>query len=279
MFLHYLSHRFSFLWRLHAVHHGVTAALWLQRRWSAIRCIRSSTWCIGTAPLVIAGMPIRLRCCSASPSRCSSSSSTRTWPMSSGSAAQPPLHRPDPPPAPRQLGQGRRLQLRPVPDASGTSCSAPSRPSRRARSRPSDMGVDEVPELPQRLRRAVSGCPFRYQAGTGRSSRCRRPPPRRRPDGRGANRDRTSRRAERRLMGGPVYVIPRRRSPRRKSDASPSRCDARCRRMTGRKYLISSRLRIGRGHPLEMDDLADQAKASWMPACHPRGAGSAAGAA
>jgi sterol desaturase/sphingolipid hydroxylase (fatty acid hydroxylase superfamily) len=59
MFLHYLSHRFSFLWRLHAVHHGVS------RLYGFNGLVRHPLhqivdMVLGTAPLAIAGMPVQV---------------------------------------------------------------------------------------------------------------------------------------------------------------------------------------------------------------------------
>lgn len=59
MFLHYLSHRFSFLWRLHAVHHGVS------RLYGFNGLVRHPLhqivdMVLGTAPLAIAGMPLQV---------------------------------------------------------------------------------------------------------------------------------------------------------------------------------------------------------------------------
>lgn len=58
-YLHYLSHRFSFLWRLHAVHHGVDRLYGFN---GLVRHPLHQTidLAIGTSPLVIAGMPIEV---------------------------------------------------------------------------------------------------------------------------------------------------------------------------------------------------------------------------
>ncbi|HRN88132.1 sterol desaturase family protein [Hyphomicrobium sp.] len=58
-YLHYLSHRFSFLWRLHAVHHGVA------RLYGFNGLVRHPLHQIvdlvlGTAPLALAGMPVQV---------------------------------------------------------------------------------------------------------------------------------------------------------------------------------------------------------------------------
>ena len=57
MFLHYLSHRFTFLWRLHAVHHGVARLYGFN---GVVRhpLHQAIDMTIGTAPLVMAGMPV-----------------------------------------------------------------------------------------------------------------------------------------------------------------------------------------------------------------------------
>ena len=57
MMMHYLSHRFAPLWRLHAVHHGVG------RLYGMNGVLRHPVhqiidMIIGTAPLVIMGMPV-----------------------------------------------------------------------------------------------------------------------------------------------------------------------------------------------------------------------------
>jgi sterol desaturase/sphingolipid hydroxylase (fatty acid hydroxylase superfamily) len=57
MFLHFLSHRFDVLWRLHAVHHGVS------RLYGFNGIVRhplhqAVDMVVGTAPLVAAGMPV-----------------------------------------------------------------------------------------------------------------------------------------------------------------------------------------------------------------------------
>ena len=56
MFLHYLSHRWNWLWRLHAVHHGVGRLYGFN---GLVRHPLHQTvdLAIGTSPLVIAGMP------------------------------------------------------------------------------------------------------------------------------------------------------------------------------------------------------------------------------
>ncbi len=56
MYLHYLSHRFRFLWRLHAVHHGVGRLYGFN---GLVRHPLHQTvdLAIGTSPLVIFGMP------------------------------------------------------------------------------------------------------------------------------------------------------------------------------------------------------------------------------
>jgi sterol desaturase/sphingolipid hydroxylase (fatty acid hydroxylase superfamily) len=59
MFLHYLSHRLPILWRLHAVHHGVERLHGLN---GLVRHPLHQTidMCLGTAPLVIMGMPLEV---------------------------------------------------------------------------------------------------------------------------------------------------------------------------------------------------------------------------
>ena len=56
MYLHYLSHRWNFLWRLHAIHHGVGRMYGFN---GLVRHPLHQTidLAIGTSPLVIAGMP------------------------------------------------------------------------------------------------------------------------------------------------------------------------------------------------------------------------------
>ena len=56
MYLHYLSHRWNFLWRLHAIHHGVGRLYGFN---GLVRHPLHQTidLAIGTSPLVIAGMP------------------------------------------------------------------------------------------------------------------------------------------------------------------------------------------------------------------------------
>ena len=55
--MHYLSHRFTFLWRLHAVHHGVARLYGFN---GVVRhpLHQAIDMTIGTAPLVMAGMPV-----------------------------------------------------------------------------------------------------------------------------------------------------------------------------------------------------------------------------
>ena len=58
-YLHYLSHRWNFLWRLHAVHHGVS------RLYGFNGLVRhplhqAIDLAIGTSPLVLMGMPIEV---------------------------------------------------------------------------------------------------------------------------------------------------------------------------------------------------------------------------
>jgi sterol desaturase/sphingolipid hydroxylase (fatty acid hydroxylase superfamily) len=57
MLLHFLSHRFSPLWRLHAVHHGVSRLYGFN---GVVRhpLHQALDMVLGTAPLVMAGMPV-----------------------------------------------------------------------------------------------------------------------------------------------------------------------------------------------------------------------------
>lgn len=57
--IHWLSHRYAFLWRLHAVHHGVARLYGLN---GLVRhpLHQILDMVLGTAPLVIAGMPVQV---------------------------------------------------------------------------------------------------------------------------------------------------------------------------------------------------------------------------
>lgn len=57
--LHYLSHRYSFLWRLHAVHHGAGRLYGLN---GLVRhpLHQITDMALGTAPLVLSGMPFQV---------------------------------------------------------------------------------------------------------------------------------------------------------------------------------------------------------------------------
>jgi sterol desaturase/sphingolipid hydroxylase (fatty acid hydroxylase superfamily) len=58
-FLHYLSHRYSFLWRLHSVHHGVGRLVGLN---GLVRhpLHQLTDMALGSAPLILLGMPIEV---------------------------------------------------------------------------------------------------------------------------------------------------------------------------------------------------------------------------
>jgi sterol desaturase/sphingolipid hydroxylase (fatty acid hydroxylase superfamily) len=168
MMMHYLSHRFSPLWRLHAVHHGVGRLYGFN---GVIRhpLHQSIDMIVGTAPLVIMGMPVAVALIlgfliSVTLIVQHSNVDTRLGPLDG------------------QLSIGRIHHLHHVNWGTegdcnfgllltvwdkllGTYSDKPSRPITA-----SDMGVDELPNFPKSFVEQLI-LPFVYKPGAGEPER------------------------------------------------------------------------------------------------------------
>lgn len=162
--IHYLSHRYSVLWRLHAVHHGVS------RLYGFNGLVRHPLhqgldMLIGTAPMAIVGMPVEVAALLGF-----AVSIQLIVQHSNVDAALGPVR--------NQLSIGRIHHLHHVnwgkegdvnfglfltlwDRVFGTFVPEPSRPIRA-----NDMGIDEVPDFPKSYREHLV-FPFHYKPGSG----------------------------------------------------------------------------------------------------------------
>lgn len=170
MMMHYLSHRFSWLWRLHAVHHGVGRLYGFN---GVVRhpLHQSLDMIIGNLPLVIMGMPVQVAVMLGF-----LISIALIVQHSNVDAKLGPLQ--------SHLSIGRNHHLHHVNWGTegdcnfglfltvwdkllGTYSAKPSRPITAT-----DMGIDELPNFPKSYLEQLM-LPFRYRPGAGEPERYR----------------------------------------------------------------------------------------------------------